>query len=232
MFLLTNAVGCGIILVRTTSTTKYQSSSERRSYATDEPRDHQIDIHYKIRKLRYKYKQSDDRKHTAILNNILWYSYGVVYGSDEYDKHANAVNARKAQKRRYNAKLRDMVESYDELYFVTLTFTDEVLSSTSEETQHRYARRWLTDNCRDYLANEDFGKKNGRRHYHAVIAKKEAVEPWKYGFYKIKPIREPQDVDRYRLSSYMLKLTNHAGKLGTGKHFSKRGWKEVDKLPF
>lgn len=194
--------------------------------------DRQIQIHYLIRKLRYKYKQLDDRKHTAILNNILWYSYSVVYGSDEYAKHARAVNARKAQKRRYNRKLLDMCEAYDELYFVTLTFTDDVFESTNEDTQHRYARRWLTDNCRDYLANEDFGKKNGRRHYHAVVAKKSTIEPWKYGYYNIKSVKMGKKEDVYRITSYMLKLTNHANKLGTGKQFSKRGLKEVDNLPF
>ena len=226
---MTSSELCGIIFARTYLPQNTNRPQRGVHNATDTT-DRQIQIQYKIRKLRYKYKQADDRKHSDMLTHLIR-SYEIVYGLDEFHLHAKAINARKAQKRRYNRKLADMVECYDQLYFVTLTYTDEVLESTNERTQHRYAQRWLNENCRDYLANEDFGKKNGRRHYHAVIAKKTTMEPWSYGYFNIKPIN-PSDGDRYRLSSYMLKLTNHAGKLGTGKHFSKRGYKSVDNLPF
>lgn len=202
---------------------------------------HQIRIRYLVKKLRYKYSHPSNPEESerfkrldGILTNILWYSYNVAYPNSEHDDKIISAHMKKRAKAkwRYNRRLRDMAMSYDQLYFVTLTFSDESLSTISERTAHRYVQAWLNENCRDYLANEDFGGKNGRLHYHAVIAKKEALEPWKYGFWHVKRVKFSNDSTISRISSYMLKLVNHGNKLTTGKSFSKRGWKVVDNLPF
>lgn len=193
----------------------------------------QIKIQYLIKKLRRKY--DGDEVHTKALDRIIWYSYPIVYPNENSQRAIQrAMDTRKRKKNRTNQKIKEMMQCYDMLYFLTLTFTDDVINGTKESTRHKYVQRWLNENCRDYFANQDFGKKNGREHYHAVVAlnvDKKNIAEWQYGFSKIKPISF-DDHTAQRCSSYLLKLTNHAGKLGTGKSFSKRGLKEVDNLPF
>ena len=53
--------------------------------------------------------------------------------------------------------------------FVTLTFTDDCLASTSPETRRRYVARFCKAHSSGYVGNIDFGGKNNREHYHAVI---------------------------------------------------------------
>lgn len=196
--------------------------------------DRQIQIQYLVRKLRYKYKTTCDSKNSAILDNILWRSYGVVYPNAPQDVRTitREIEKRKAKKKRTNKYLREMADCYDELYFVTLTFSDEYMNNATEKTLHTYAQRWLNENCLDYYANSDYGKKNKRLHYHAIVAFGSERTPWKYGFDNTKKAKLGEDPrNRYRVSSYMLKLTNHATKLGTGKSFHKKSHGTVDKLP-
>lgn len=184
-------------------------------------------------KLRYKFK--DDPARTEQLNRILWYSYPVVYLNAAVDQRiiSKAIANRKQKKKRANAYLKDMACAYDALSFVTLTFDDPSLASTSEQTRKRYVQRWLNQNTRDYYANQDFGKKNGREHYHAVVAFNDKIEPWEYGFSKFRKVKDKdENQTSYKLSGYITKLANHAGKLGTGKCFHKKGMKDVDNLPF
>lgn len=203
------------------------------------PTENQIRIQNLVKRFRFVHK--DDAKSISALEHILWYSYPVVY-PDAFDEVGSSlrdaqriIDARKRKKSRYNKRLHEMAQCYDVLHFVTLTFSDEVLESTSERTRHRYVQQWLFENCRDYIANEDFGKQTGRHHFHAVVAFPKnlaSVQPWKYGFYKFKLVRMSDDRATYRLSGYLLKLVNHSGKIGTGKSFTKRGLKDIDNLPF
>lgn len=197
--------------------------------------DNQIRIAYLVKKLRYKYR--DDKEKNSALDRILWWSYQVVYCDDvfngDWHKIHIAMERRKEKKKRVNRYLRDMADFYENLHFVTLTFNDESLQKLSEKTRHRYAQAWLNENCRDYFANVDYGKKNGREHFHAVVALKDTTEPWKYGYMGIKKAHIGTEFgDRNKVSSYMLKLTNHSTKFGTGKSFRKKQREEVDKLPF
>lgn len=140
----------------------------------------------------------------------------------------------KQKKKRAREKLQWMFDAYDNLHFVTLTFSDAVLDRTTAQTRHRYAQRWLNDNCKDYLANVDFGKTNGREHYHAVVSLKENTSEWLYGFTKFKPVRRgtAEKHSFYHLSGYLVKLANHSGKSGSGRIFTRKGYKEVDNIPF
>lgn len=193
----------------------------------------QIKIQYLVHKFRYKHK--DDLQAQEALNRILWWSYPVVYPNHEIEttKIQKAIDARKRKKRIINRYLEDMADWYDELYFVTLTFSDDALNGTSERTRHRYVQTWLNENCRDYYANVDYGEKNGREHFHAVVAFKSNIQPWKYGFDSAKKIKSSTEGgNRHKISGYMLKLTNHAAKLGTGKSFRKKIREDVDSLPF
>lgn len=53
--------------------------------------------------------------------------------------------------------------------FLTLTFVDKVLYSTLPVTRRKYVRIYLESLGVDFIARKDFGKKNGREHYHAIV---------------------------------------------------------------
>ena len=95
--------------------------------------------------------------------------------------------------------------------FLTLTFTNESLSNTSVITRRRYVTRYLNNFNTEFVGNKDFGKKNGREHYHAVIqAEKIDYSLWQYGAIKGLRIRLDKNSTKERLSKYIAKLTNHA----------------------
>lgn len=97
--------------------------------------------------------------------------------------------------------------------FITLTFTDKVLESTSKETRRRYVQRYLKDNCRHYIGNIDFGKENGREHYHVIALIETDIDPkaWKYGFNYLETINVKKN-DIKAVTRYVLKLNNHSYK--------------------
>ena len=96
-------------------------------------------------------------------------------------------------------------------FFITLTFTDETLASTTAETRRRYVTRFLKSQSDTYCANIDFGSKNNREHYHAIIlSEKVDFTTWdKYGFSNGKKIKNDCN-DTVKLAKYISKLTNHA----------------------
>lgn len=100
-------------------------------------------------------------------------------------------------------------------YFLTLTFTDDVLASTTAQTRRRYVTRFLKSQSDDYCANIDFGSENGREHYHAVIrADSIDMTPWdRLGFSKAQKIASADDYTP--LAKYIGKLSNHAVKSTT-----------------
>ena len=109
------------------------------------------------------------------------------------------------------------------VYFGTLTFTNDVLESTTQETRRRYVSRYLKSISDSYIANIDFGDKeknpqsNEREHYHCLIACDHMPESWSYGFTKFLLIPKNEETMK-RISKYIAKLTNHAMKVErTGK---------------
>ena len=96
--------------------------------------------------------------------------------------------------------------------FITLTFRDDVLNSTSAETRRRYVSRYLKENCSFYIANIDFSPDKDREHYHAVIGSRCDFSKWSYGFVFAEEVRT-HDFDARRVSRYVAKLTNHALKV-------------------
>lgn len=119
-------------------------------------------------------------------------------------------NARVQRVVRLKKRIRYMVENYD-CCFVTLTFRDDVLVKTNADTRHRYVHRWLHDNFCCGVANVDFGAKNHREHYHAVVpVSRVQHDTWSYGalYGKSIPCGSRKDADK--ISCYVAKLVNHA----------------------
>ena len=95
--------------------------------------------------------------------------------------------------------------------FLTLTFTNETLSNTSEKTRRRYVTRYLKNFNVEFVGNKDFGAKNGREHYHAVIQSEHIdYSLWTYGAIKGLKVRLDENSTKERLAKYVAKLTNHA----------------------
>ncbi len=198
---------------------------------TDFP-SHLVRVKYLIKRLRWKYK--DNLKLNNDLTKIVWWSIPIVYWRESDNQYADwAIERRHEKKKRINKVLSAMFESYDVMYFLTLTFADKAFENTTDRTRHRYASSFLNAISADYIANVDYGEQNHREHYHAIVKLKNGVnkdifKSWEYGFTNYKKIdtlkmsSDKEAKNKRYLSSYISKLTNHSGKLSTGKTFRKR----------
>lgn len=120
--------------------------------------------------------------------------------------------SRKRKTKKVRDKITDLVLSGNAI-FLTLTFNDKTLLKTSQETRRRYVARYLKDNCVKYVANIDFGAKNGREHYHALVPNDIDLSSWhQYGAIHCERVRT-DDNDLKRISKYITKLTAHALKV-------------------
>lgn len=134
-----------------------------------------------------------------------------------YDSHRRRVQ-------RLKQKIRFRVLN-NKCLWLTLTFRDEVLYSTSELTRRRYISRFLKSlNIPFYVANIDYGDKEKnleskeREHYHAIIqAEHIDMSLYNYGFIYVERINNSVD-SVARISKYINKLTSHAFKDSTKNH--------------
>lgn len=150
-------------------------------------------------------------------------------------KEAESINrAFYERTKRLKKTIRAMLYSTKPCFFITLTFDDVTLSSTSEKTRRVYVTRFLKSLSSWYVANIDYGKENGREHFHAVVVLEESqivedklikINPdlmsnWKYGFSHNSLIGErtvSSDHD-VKIAKYMSKLSNHAIKDTARQH--------------
>lgn len=167
--------------------------------------------------------------------------YNVEYDySRTYEKQRLAIIARRARVNKYLRAMADSNLLYSEQFLVSLTFRDDVLDTTNADTRLKYVRDYLNATFADYFACIDFGKKNGREHYHAIVNPSsyayEVVKidkrgrvyykprdklEWPYGYYSIRAIySNPTDAARYAF-----KVSNYAFKCASSSHkpFHKRG---------
>lgn len=122
------------------------------------------------------------------------------------------------RKRRLRERIRDFLDK-GECLFITLTFSDNTLKETNEETRRKYVRTFLKqDHVLSYLANIDFGVNDNftkREHYHAVVllnddkAKIEFSSWYEYGGIHCERIRK-RKISASKLSCYITKLSYHA----------------------
>lgn len=139
------------------------------------------------------------------------------FGFENYMQAVNLAKSSTKRKLRVWSKIVGLAK-IGQLYFLTLTFRDDVLVNTSKETRRRYVSRFLKMCSPVYVANIDFGGKNGREHYHAVTSHPVDLELWRKacGSINAKKVRA-NPKDEKRVSAYVAKLTNHALKVGANK---------------
>ena len=135
-------------------------------------------------------------------------------------KHMKALQVNRWKRnKRIREHLEDIISKPS--LFLTLTFTDEVLASTSQLTRRRYVSRLLGGFKVPYIANIDFGdsqdyiddkgnarKGTNREHYHAVIQLSRIDnKKWLYGSIDFKRVYNSNDE---RMARYLTKLQYHA----------------------
>jgi len=152
-------------------------------------------------------KNNDGVSVSDLQNECLYNELGKEFNEVIKIDHASCNRATRLRKR-----IESMLLNGDCL-FLTLTFNDETLNNTSDKTRRQLVSRYLkTFNC-PYVANIDYGGKNGREHYHAVInATSIDLSSWrKYGAINVQRVRNKSiELSKTRLSKYISKLSNHA----------------------
>lgn len=118
--------------------------------------------------------------------------------------------------------------------FLTFTFNDKCLNSTSASTRKTYVQRYLKNLNTLYVANIDFGKKNKREHFHAVVLKdKVDFKQWVNGNLDGERVRSTSDFGK--IAQYVAKLTNHAIKETTKRCsmiYSRMTFQEFERLQY
>lgn len=166
-----------------------------------------INIFEQVKKLvKYERTELNSNRYFDLLLALQSQCVDVPYYKKEVNKYLRRLKT-------LRKRLNHMFITYPDCYFVTFTFTDDVLSSTSDATRRLYISRVLRGN--EYVANIDFGKTTGREHYHAVVNAFISDEQYPYGFKNVERIRLDFDevgncLSTRRLSKYVAKLANHA----------------------
>lgn len=136
---------------------------------------------------------------------------GALQNDKRTDCSMRLIHSENAKYKRLRSKIDKLVRGGFAV-FITLTFTDKILASTSRTTRRRYVARYLKDTSPFYVANIDFSPDKDREHYHAVIDKRCDFSKWSYGFVFAEKVRVHES-DRNRVARYVAKLTNHALKV-------------------
>lgn len=149
----------------------------------------------------------------------------IVYSfEEEYPSHyvecSKIIQAQHKKRKRLQDKITNMLDSCTDVVFVTLTFSDDYLYNTSELYRRKSITAFLKKYCTQYIANIDFGKLNGREHYHAIIGNYlplEALDEYRSIFNSSIHVERVRNhtTDTSKLAKYVAKLTNHALKVTT-----------------
>mgnify|MGYP003299460795 CR=1 FL=1 len=151
----------------------------------------------------------DNEISKIIQNNYIIDNY--EYTGKEMEKMSEQFNINEYKRlRRCKARVEQLV-NMGECLFLTFTFNNDYYKDTNQDTRRRYAYRTLKKlNC-PFIANQDFGKLNGRHHIHALVnTDKVAPTIWKYGNIDFERVsKDPQKVGEYigKLTEHTLKET-------------------------
>lgn len=150
---------------------------------------------------------SDNQK--KLLND--YYSQ-IDFYSREYLESLKINHASFKRTKRLNDRIRFILENNDKVSFLTMTFNNAILATTSAETRRKYIIRFLKSFNVPYVANIDYGIKNEREHYHAVIASADISRERYNKFVSNSSINFKliHNDNTKALAKYINKLTNHA----------------------
>jgi len=148
---------------------------------------------------------------------------GVYYLNDSV-----SWNTLRARRKRVFGRIDDMLYSGLQVYFFTLTLSDDYLVAGYDHNLSQSVA-YISSLCKHYILNADYGRKNGRLHFHAVgIFKSLAVCPvWLRGFSNIKLLDNITDFNR---KNYSYKLARHSYKSNTSGPIFSRSWSQLARL--
>lgn len=163
-------------------------------------------VKFLTNQLRYKFNHSSDYTMQKIIVEQIE-TLEPLYTERDYKDYENY--------RKKNQRARSRIEkiiSSEKALFLTFTFTDKALQTTSENTRYQGVVRWLKSNCLDYVANIDYGNEHSREHYHAVVSVNKKIDytSWRYG--ALNGVKIKRSSSPLALAKYLNKLVNHAFK--------------------
>ena len=131
------------------------------------------------------------------------------------------------KKNRLKNRIEELILNNEECVFVTLTFNNDFINCKSHR---KFVTDFLNDESKNgYIANIDFGSKNERLHYHAIVTNRINPLNWKYGACNVKRIIKINSHES--IAEYITKFTNHSTKTTTrGERviYSRKKEKEQD----
>lgn len=160
--------------------------------------------------------------------------FGVPYkGLDDFEivKYEKIFLRRKNNLKTIEKKLLKASQKYQFCYFLTMTFRDDFLNSTSAAYRRDQISRFLKRNFCSYVGNIDFGDLRDREHYHAVAftdveifgsvqvygsvvyINSDSLD-YPYGYVSLQPVSSFTS-DSKALSKYLNKLKFHSAKDST-----------------
>lgn len=145
-------------------------------------------------------------------------SFVDCYSIDMFNLADKINNNFYKRKSRLRNRITKMLENGNCL-FITFTFNDIILNTTTYDIRRRYVREFLKSYSDYYIANIDFGEKKGREHYHAILlADKVNHKSWRYGSINFKKVKtDKKSIEAVTL--YVNKMSSHALKKTTGNNF-------------
>ena len=157
--------------------------------------------------------------------------HGLVnlYGQDTIDKLFKRANLDSQIICRLRSRIELMLNLGD-CIFLTFTFTDNSLSKYNADYLCLCVKRFLNLYSSLYIANVDYGKENGRIHYHAIALTGHVnFKGWKFGALNAERVHSVED--SLRISRYVAKIANHALKESTRRQsiIYSRGFVDIEK---
>lgn len=175
----------------------------------------ELDYAKRIRKIenRLNYERLDINEKQQLLKTLDTYYFELESITNPKDAMREYLNHVKRTTRASN-RIELLISNYETL-FLTLTFKSETLESTTEETRRLYVARFLKSVSPHYVANIDYGKQNGREHYHAIVVGTDIDYSKWHKFGAIKGVKIRKGSNPLQLSKYINKLSLHACKSTT-----------------
>ena len=101
-----------------------------------------------------------EAQHTLSFEEALeWHYYLTEHYPEKYEEARKLNKARYEKLRRVRKRIENMLNNCSTVVFVTLTFTDQVLTETTAETRRKYVARFLKASGGEYIANVDLSGK-------------------------------------------------------------------------
>ena len=146
-------------------------------------------------------------------------SLADMFGFSSIVESFRINNARYHRISRLRKRISNIIYCNKTSYFLTMTFTNDSLNNTDSFTRRRYVQRYLKSISNNYVANIDFGERNHREHYHAVV-QCEYIDSklWQHGSLNFEVINFVSTSSDDLLAKYITKLTFHAIKETTKRN--------------